>query len=234
VFDGVFKYGAPTSQIQGLFEKRSQDFGELPTLAGSGLPPQRVLVNFLSNHDIPRFLYDKPSVPALQSALAYLFTEDGIPCLYYGEEQEFTGGNDPQNREDMVFDTSNGTFKVTKKLIALRKQYDALRRGDFSLKWVSSTPGMAGAADSGIVAFERTCGTSEWATCTGPDVLVVINTHDGKASRTQSDNGDAMPVSFAAGTVLKDAWNGADTFTVGGDGKLSVEVPPRGFRVLVP
>ena len=26
-------------------------------------------------------------------------TEEGIPCLYYGTEQDFAGGNDPANRE---------------------------------------------------------------------------------------------------------------------------------------
>lgn len=235
VFDAVFKYASPTAAIESLLARRAENYGELPTVNGSGLPPQRVLVNFLSNHDIPRFLYDKPSVPALQSALAYLFLQDGIPCLYYGEEQEFTGGNDPQNREDMAFDTSVGTFKVAKKLLGLRQKYDALRRGDFAVKWVSQTPGVAGDTDSGLVAFERTCDTSEWSkACTGPNVLVVINTHDGKASKTESGAGDRMPVSFAPGTVLKDQWSGVDTFTVGGDGTLSVEVPPRGFRVLVP
>ena len=31
----------------------------------------------------------------------YLYTWDGIPCMYYGTEQLFHGGVDPTNREDM-------------------------------------------------------------------------------------------------------------------------------------
>jgi len=63
--------------------------------------PQQVLVNFLDNHDLPRFMFEK-SDPAIQRvALTYLMTWDGIPCVYYGTEQGFAGGVDPKNREDM-------------------------------------------------------------------------------------------------------------------------------------
>ncbi len=101
--------------------------------------------------------------------------------------------------------------------------------------WVSSAPSQAGNPDAGILAFERTCQTSEWSqSCQGPDVLVVINAHDNKASQTSSGDAD-MPVDFAPGTVLADEWTGGvDTFTVSPDGTLNVEVPPRGFRVLIP
>ena len=68
---------------------------------GIGLAPQQVLVNFLDNHDLPRFMFGKAD-PAIQRvALMYLFTWDGLPCVYYGTEQGFAGGVDPKNREDM-------------------------------------------------------------------------------------------------------------------------------------
>lgn len=37
----------------------------------------------------------------------------GIPILYYGSEQNFNGGNDPQNREIMWnhFDKNHDTYK---------------------------------------------------------------------------------------------------------------------------
>jgi glycosidase len=63
-------------------------------------------------HDLARFLFayrelnetDEGAIEALRSALFFLFTWDGIPCIYYGTEQGFHGGVDPGNREDMVFD----------------------------------------------------------------------------------------------------------------------------------
>ena len=57
--------------------------------------------SFLDNHDLPRFMFGKAD-PAIQRvALMYLFTWDGLPCVYYGTEQGFAGGVDPKNREDM-------------------------------------------------------------------------------------------------------------------------------------
>jgi glycosidase len=70
-----------------------------------------VLVNFIDNHDVARLLYwaaqnkidNSPGRQRalLHNALLLLMTAEGIPCLYYGTEQEFRGGNDPSNREDM-------------------------------------------------------------------------------------------------------------------------------------
>ena len=65
------------------------------TTTASACRRDDALVNFMDNHDVTRFLFDKPSPAALQNALAFLLTEDGIPCIYYGTEQEFDGGNDP-------------------------------------------------------------------------------------------------------------------------------------------
>ena len=47
------------------------------TTDGIGIASTQAMVNFLDNHDVPRFLFDKPSLPALYNALAFLFTEDG-------------------------------------------------------------------------------------------------------------------------------------------------------------
>lgn len=46
-----------------------------------------------------------PAVYArLRRAFAVLYTLPGIPFLYYGDELAMPGGNDPDNRRDMVFD----------------------------------------------------------------------------------------------------------------------------------
>ena len=60
-------------------------------------------MNFIDNHDIPRFAYDKPcsapgDCPALRNALALLLTEKGIPCIYYGTEQSFNGARQATRR----------------------------------------------------------------------------------------------------------------------------------------
>lgn len=42
-----------------------------------------------------------PSTRLLKSALTYTLFGVGIPIVYYGTEQEFNGGNDPENREPL-------------------------------------------------------------------------------------------------------------------------------------
>ncbi len=233
VFDNVFKYNGPTTAIEAQFMAKQVNYGAQPATGGIGVAPQDALINFLDNHDVPRFLFDKPSVPALHNALGYLLTEDGIPCLYYGTEQEFNGGNDPTNREDLWetgYNTTGDTFKWIQLLIAVRKAYEPLRRGDLEIKW--STTRVAAEEDAGIFAFERSDATGR--------VLVVVNTSDTKTSETSAAQlgGGPMVTGFAQGTSLTDilapAGDPAALVTVGAAGALTVQVPARGVRVLVP
>src|SRR5205807_1242492 len=124
---------------------------------GTGVAPNKALVSFLDNHDVSRFLYEAAGdKDALRNALTLEITEEGIPCLYYGTEQELAGGNDPSNREVLWttgFDTSGDTFRHFAKLARLRKTYDALRRGDTTVRWSSTH--VAAEEDAGIFAFER-------------------------------------------------------------------------------
>ena len=69
--------------------------GTEPRRVALASAPHDVLINFIDNHDLPRFLFETDDVRALRASLAYLLTEDGVPCLYYGTEQDFAGGNDP-------------------------------------------------------------------------------------------------------------------------------------------
>ena len=91
----VFRDGAPTEWLSF-------------TLADSvhyepGSTPRNV--TFLDNHDNGRFMGFGSSAQGddakLRSALTWAHTSMGIPLVYYGTEQEFDGGGDPYNREDM-------------------------------------------------------------------------------------------------------------------------------------
>ena len=66
-------------------------------------------------------------------------------------------------------------------------------------------------------------------------VLIAINTHASKTSRTIFE-GEAMAVSLPASTVLDDVMPSEFTrsFSVSGDGTLTVELGPRDVAVLVP
>ncbi|RPD58617.1 glycoside hydrolase family 13 protein [Lentinus tigrinus ALCF2SS1-7] len=55
--------------------------------------------SFLENHDQPRFQSLTQDEALIKNAMTWPFVQDGIPILYYGQEQGYTGGADPANRE---------------------------------------------------------------------------------------------------------------------------------------
>ncbi|MEM9188607.1 MAG: alpha-amylase family glycosyl hydrolase [Myxococcota bacterium] len=227
VYDDVFRRGGPTSKIETLFSQRVTNYGTVAQPGGVGQPPTSVLINFLDNHDLPRYLFEG-SVESMRAALAYLLTQDGVPCIYYGTEQDFAGGNDPANRErlwDTGYATDGETFQWIARLTAIRRQYPALRRGDFAIRWVTDRVGAE--QDAGIVAFERTAG-ADYA-------LVVVNAQGQHPSETSASSlgGGDMPVGAAAGSTLVDVLTG-NRFTVAGDQTMNLQVPPYGALVLVP
>jgi len=56
---------------------------------------------FADNHDNARFLSWHNDVANFKAALTFTLTGRGIPFYYYGSEQAYAGGNDPQNRESL-------------------------------------------------------------------------------------------------------------------------------------
>ncbi len=260
VFEGVFLNGQPTTEIERLFRDRLGDpadpahvplYTDVPNEggpvdeAGNPVSPRRLLVNFLDNHDVGRFRYLSNDARVHHNALFFLLTEDGIPCIYYGTEQGFRGGNDPANREDLWlsgYDRTHPTYRTIRTLNLLRRRLAPLRRGDLRIVWASATPADGGTDDAGIFAFERTHA--------GETVLVVVNTSNEATSRPYG-GAAGMRTSFPAGTALvnlycqEDAGGGwgahecsaaeRQRFVVGTDGELGAElrVPPRTGMILV-
>jgi glycosidase len=225
VFDGVFKGGGPTSTIKTLFDQRDTHYGTAPT-GPAGIAARDLLVNFLDNHDVPRFLYGESDTSALKAALLFQLTEDGIPCIYYGTEAGFNGGNDPANREPLwlAHATDHELFSYISSLTQLRRSSPALSRGSLNLIWTTDHVGEE--EDAGILAFER------WYQEEG--ALVLINTHPFKTSVTAYGETE-LPVSFAPGTTLTQAWppeGAGSSWTVSATGTLRVELAPRFGLVL--
>lgn len=258
VFRDVFQDAQSTDRIANLWANKSTNYGTVPPANSAGLPATKALVNFMDNHDVARFLYfakirvDQQMASAslrdrelrlqamLHNALLMLFTAEGIPCLYYGTEQQYRGGNDPSNREDMwnpvpflgetatpaPFDTTNPTFTLIKRLTKLRQDHAQLRRGDAKVVW--STARTGDESDAGIFAFERTGGDAGQAYA-----LVVFNTNQVHDSRTAFE-GATMKVSAPAGAVLVDVLAGNSEYTVAGDGSLDLTLPPVSGMLLIP
>jgi alpha-amylase len=256
--ESVFVQQQPTKNIECLYNTRMGRMGgdpfcttngypagptyqstphAMPADGGIGLAPNQVLVNFLDNHDLPRFLFEKTDTKVLEAALYFLLTWDGIPCIYYGTEQAFAGGVDPKNREDMwlgnrgagiaPWATDHATFKLVQGLIQMRKDLPALRQGAVSPVWSTTVAGAR--RDAGIFAFERK--TAEQT------VLVVLNASDqmSETCAPTAEGGACLKTSLPAGSTLTDVGPQGEmkTFTVKSDGTVAVTVPPRSGRILV-
>ena len=186
------------------------------------------LVNFLDNHDNPRFLaFGGPAESdegKLRAALGWMLTSRGVPCIYYGTEQGFDGGGDPYDREDMFrgswdygpslgdnFNEARPLVQYVRKLSEVRRRHEALRRG------VTREINVA-IAGSGQYLYERATATDT--------VWVLVNT----ANAPIEVNVPAAP--WAPNTVLVDALQPDYAETVSNLGVLTARFQARGVRVL--
>jgi len=63
----------------------------------------------------------------LKNALSYILTGDGIPIMYYGTEQEFNGGDDPNDREPLWptgLNTDTEIYKFVSTINSARKSQE--------------------------------------------------------------------------------------------------------------
>ena len=236
VFRDVFQFAHDpanqkgTKQIADLWAQKTVNYNNAPQPGGVGIAPSKLLVNFLDNHDVARFLFfGNGDKEALRNALTLLMMEDGIPCLYYGTEQDFAGGNDPANREvlwETGFPTNGETFRHFAKLARVRRDYEAIRRGD--TKVVFSTDHVKEEEDAGIFAFERAGGGANGY------ALVVLNTNARKPSVTV-DAAGPMKVSAKPGSQIVDVLDpNLQAYVVDPAGAIRLSVPAQRAMVLVP
>ena len=105
--------------------------GENMTVLKESLEEQRnlfkdfsVLGLFSENHDQPRFLSLINDISLYKNVLAYTVLGEGIPIIYYGAEQMFNGGGDPNNRESLWPRNDPGSimFAYLKTLTTTRRR----------------------------------------------------------------------------------------------------------------
>jgi glycosidase len=193
---------------------------------------QGVMSTFLGNADVPRSIHfaedsplwsdpwasgkdrnfsGQPGQPGGTSAYermalgyALLFTNRGIPLVYYGDEIGLAGAGDPDNRRFMTFPSGSLAagqqliYGKLQKLGALRAGHSALRRGTrATLSWTNDT-----------WAYSMTDGSDV--------VYVAMNRSD-----------QAQSVGGLPSKALKDEMTG-DSLS-----GPTVSVPPRSFRIFI-
>lgn len=104
-----------------------------------------LLGTFTENQDQPRlasFKIDGKQLDnaILSNALTFNMLSDGIPIVYYGAEQEFTGIQDPENREPFWFtkyDTTVPLYQLLKKInLARNALFNQTTFDQWSPYWV--------------------------------------------------------------------------------------------------
>lgn len=138
------------------------------------------LLNLLGSHDTARIITafqeelaavaghcgsNDEAVTHLQPALILQFTYPGAPMTYYGDEVGLTGGPDPDCRHTMPWnpqDWNQELMTLYRRLIALRRRLEPLRRGYFQPLFTDDA--------AGIYAYARRSA--------GRKVIIILNAGD--------------------------------------------------------
>ena len=203
-----------------------------------------------------RFCGDTQYCDLAFNVVATQLTTMGIPCIYYGTEQEFDSGGHPSSsdlvlRESMFggsfggkctrghhfFDESGGLYEALSKLVNLRKQLLPLRRGRQMLHQISGDginfglPHMIGDKMLSIVAWSRIFVDQEVLVAFSTNPEQPLGAYSTVASRFRSE-GDQLKLIFwhapRAVTSPPDELVVEDK-----DGVLAVHLtlPPAGFAI---
>ena len=141
----------------------SQALVDMMNTISSTFPDPSALGTFLDNHDNPRWLNVKNDQTLLKNALAYVVLARGIPILYYGTEQGYSGGADPANREDLwrsSFNTNADLYQSIKKLTAARKAAGGLAADDHTHLYVADTAYAWSRASGALIVLTTNAGSS--------------------------------------------------------------------------
>lgn len=160
---------------------------------------------FVDNHDNERFLHNDGRTNRFKSALVFSFFFRGITMVYYGSEQGYGGGGDPQNREQLWTNMNQGSdlYQFVKAGVSARKRNQVWNHPQLE-KWV----------DDNFYAFAR------------GNLFVATTNQEGYQNRN-------IPVEWGNGTRLCNIFDGNDCLNVS-DGRLNVtlnDAAPKVYEV---
>ncbi|KAK1674423.1 alpha amylase [Colletotrichum godetiae] len=195
------------------------------TMAGMSSIDPSVWGSFVENQDQPRFPYLNGDIALAKNMYALTMLRDGIPIVYYGQEQHFNGGPNPNNRE--VFWTGGyddkaelyGWIQQTNKI----RVHAATANADFLTKERTRAVFSYSSTDSSrVIGFRK-------------GQLFSMYTNGGSAA----NNGVMFSIArnvhgFAIGAEVVDVLN-CESFTIASKGRLWAQMPAGGLpRVFLP
>ncbi len=214
---------AATAVMQNLLD--SHDTGRVLTLLENACPPFEKwddYFHFARAKDQPSLSTTQPgkrAKDALRQMVIFQMTYIGAPMIYYGTEVGLWGGNDPDNRQPMLWKDvtyspetrrpdgtacrpvarkpDNGLLSFYRRAIRLRREHEVLRRGRF--RWVET-------GQERVLGFERFNKAER--------LLILLNA------------GDA-PAKYALAVSARDVWKEGEPVRRG-----TITIEPRGWKIL--
>ncbi|ODM22588.1 Acid alpha-amylase [Aspergillus cristatus] len=200
-------FSGSISSLYNMINSVASDCAE-PTLLG----------NFIENHDNPRFASYTDDYSQAKNVLAFLHFADGIPIVYAGQEQHYSGGSDPYNREA----TWLSGYSTTAELYQFIKRTNEIRSlaiaSDSSYITSKNNPFYT---DSHTIAMKKGS--------TGSQVVTVLSNYGSSGSSytlNLSGNG------YSSGTKLMEMYT-CTTITVDSSGNIAVPMASGLPRVLM-
>ncbi len=93
-------------------------------------------LNLLDSHDVSRFLsLCHQRTDRFRLAVLFQMTFQGMPSVFYGDEQGLCGISEDEYRHPMIWDGDQSLFAFYQRAIALRRDEIALRRGNYRTIW---------------------------------------------------------------------------------------------------
>lgn len=176
VLDFAFQYRAKDVFVKNGGTRHLRELFEADKLYRDEDSDEYLLMNFVSNHDMGRIAHDldkampeaseAEKIERVKLANALMYFARGIPVIYYGDEQGFTGdGNDNDAREDMMpsqtpsyndnnlygtdkttaddnFDRAHPLYLAFKSYAEVYHGHRSLRHGKQYLRSASDDPGI--------------------------------------------------------------------------------------------
>jgi alpha-amylase len=84
-----------------------------------------IMGSFIENHDLPRIPSMTTDLSLQKNAIAFMMLQDGTPIIYYGQEQQYNGGEVPYDREALWFSgypTSSTLYSFIASVNQIRNQ----------------------------------------------------------------------------------------------------------------
>ncbi|KIK63779.1 glycoside hydrolase family 13 protein [Collybiopsis luxurians FD-317 M1] len=176
-----------------------------------------VLGNFLENQDLPRWAAGSVDVQSLFNAMTFNFMSDGIPIVYYGQEQYFRGAGDPLNREPLW--PSNYEKTPAYQFI---QQLNQFRNYLISVTANTSTPW--------TTAATQVLTTSQYGIAIMKGDVISILTNIG--SPAQNNTHIAVATPYERNTALTNVLT-CEQWVVGSQGFVEVEYTEGGHAVIL-